>query len=231
MSMSTRRRRRWSAALALPLVTALLIHPSAAHADSALAEQLFKDGLALMDQGKVAEACDKFAASMDAEPSGGTALNLGRCNEEQGKMASAWAAFERAATLFRSTGESDREAFAEEQAARVAPQLSRLTIAVTKVPGLTVTRNGEPVPEAALGTAVPVDPGEQVIVASAPGYETATATVTVAAGAATAEVTVPPLVASEEPPAPAPGQGSADDGPNALVITGGVLLGVGGVAA
>jgi len=174
----TRRR-----SIALPLVVALLAtawSTAAFAGDAAVAEQLFDDGLALMDQGKVTEACEKFGASMDAEPSGGTALNLGRCSEQLGKTATAWASFKRAVVLFRATNEEERRAFAEEQVARLEPLLSTLTIVVPDVPGLTLTHNGEEVPAAAFGTALPVDPGQQVIEARADGYEPASVTVTVA---------------------------------------------------
>jgi hypothetical protein len=199
--------------------------------DPALAEQLFNDGLALMDEGKATEACEKFAASMEAEPSGGAALNLGRCHEDQGMTATAWASYKRAATLFVATNEGDRKRFAQEQVARLEPNLSKLTIEVPDVEGLVVTRNGESVPVAAFGTAVPVDPGEQQIEASAPGYEPVTVTVVVGADGATETATIPRLT-----PAPAGGgdgtgaPGSDEGGLDPLVLSGGILLGVGGVA-
>lgn len=218
--------RRELVAIAVALCTVL---PRVASAgDAALAEQLFEDGLALRDQGDVEAACAKFDASMDAEPSGGAALNVGRCAEEKGNTASAWASYKRAVVLFRSTNEGERRVFAEEQVARIEPSLSMLTIRVSEVPGLEVTRNGESVPVGALGTAVPVDPGEQTIEARAEGYEPAMVRVTVGADGGAESVTIPEL---RPLPAGSKERPGADDGVDPFVLSGGVLLGVGATAA
>jgi hypothetical protein len=193
--------------------------------DAALAEQLFRDGLALVDQGKPVLACDKFEASMATEPSGGAALNLGRCNEEQGKTATAWAFYQRAATLFRAGREPDRHAFAAEQVARLESALIRLTITAPNVEGLEVTRNGVAVPGTALGTPLPVDPGEQVLEARAPGHETVKLVVQITADDS---VTLPPLPVRAEPERA--GQPGEDTGVDPLVLSGGILLGLGAVA-
>ncbi len=204
-----------------------ILTPAIAHAgDAALAEQLFEDGLALRDEGEVQAACAKFDASMDAEPSGGAALNVGRCAEENGKTATAWASYKRAVVLFRSTNEGERRGFAEEQVARIAPTLSMLTIRATEVPGLEVTLNGEPLPIGALGTAVPVDPGEQVIEARAEGFEPAAASVTVGPNGAAQSVTIPDLMPLAEG-----SDATTEEGVDPLVLSGGILLGVGATAA
>jgi hypothetical protein len=68
---------------------------------------------------------------------------------------------------------------------------------------MVVKQNGKEVPLAALGVAVPVDPGEITVEASAPGYKPQTAKVTVAANADAKSVTIPPLEKKAELPPPA----------------------------
>jgi uncharacterized Zn-binding protein involved in type VI secretion len=194
--------------------------------DPALAQDLFDEGQTLLEAGNVEEACKKFSASMEAEPSGGTALNLGRCHEKLGRTASAWAEYKRAISLLRTTRDADRLKFAEEQSARLAPTLSKLTIDAEPMPGLVVEKDGVVVEEGGLGVALVVDPGERAITASAPGYKPWSTTVTVGTTADSYSVSIPAL--EEDPDAVLPG---ADNTADTLIVTGGVLAGIGGVAA
>jgi hypothetical protein len=189
---------------------------SGAHAQSAEAEALFRDGRGLIKAGKLAAGCDKFAASERLESSVGTLLNLGDCREKLGKLASAWAAFRKAEALARRTGGDERrQAEASRRAALLEPRLPYLVIEVDhRVDGLIVRRGGEIVDAAAWNTALPVDPGTYMIVAEAPGHAPWRTTVTIAAGDARHVVAVgslppvavaaPPGPAAAPPPPPAP---------------------------
>lgn len=216
--------------LLVPLVTA-----TALAQDAATAQKLFEEGKKLLDEGNHAKACPKLKASLEADPSGGAALNLGRCYEQSGRPASAWASYEQAVVLFRAKGEADRETFARERAAALEPSLSTLTIETADTPGLVVRRDGAKLASGALGTALPLDPGEHTIAASAPGYQSWSKTVTIAPGGDPQTVSIPALQkqADESPPPTVtqPEPNDAAGGVNGLVITGGVLIGVGGVAA
>ena len=222
--------RWWRRVAPLLAVFALIALSSSARAgDPAAAQDLFEQGLKLLEADDWDGACEKFRASMNAEPSGGTALNLARCHERAGENASAWAEYTRAITLFRAAKDADRTAFAQEQAKRLAPSLSKLTIDVTPTPGLVVERDGIVVEEGAYGVPVAVDPGERTISARAEGYEPWTTTVTIGTAPGVYSVTVPALEKSPEPLSPVPD--AADRGSSGgLVIAGGVLTGVGGVA-
>ncbi|MBW2524491.1 MAG: hypothetical protein JRI23_09960 [Deltaproteobacteria bacterium] len=207
--------------------------------DPAAAEALFDEGHALMEAEDYEGACAKFQASMDAEPSGGAALNLGRCSTQLGKTASAWAAYRRAEGLFRQKGEQRRQQFAHDKAAQLESKLSRLTIEVDLVDGLSVTRNGEPVASGVLNSAVPVDPGTHRIEAEATGRQSWSGTVTVGDAGASETIRIPALDPLPEDAAGDEARGSRGEGADApsgeggsdpLLVAGVVLAGVGGAA-
>jgi hypothetical protein len=178
----------------------MLTQPAIA-GDAAVAEALYRDGLALMDAGSYAAACPKLAESDAQDPATGTVLALAVCLEELGHTASAWATYAEAASRAKRAGQSDREDAAREHAAALEARLSRLTIEIApeaqQVNELTVKRDGVPVGSATWGTAVPVDPGEHVVEASAPGKAAWKTVVTIAAGADAQRVLVPLLVDAE----------------------------------
>jgi tetratricopeptide (TPR) repeat protein len=150
-------------------------------ADKAMAEQLFETGRALTKQGKHADACPKFEASYALDPALGTQLNLARCYEQIGKLASAWGHYREAAGRARQAGQLQRERAARSFAAALEPRLPRLVIRLTAggdVPGLEVLRDDSAVSAALFDTEIYVDPGEHRITATAPGYERFTVTVT-----------------------------------------------------
>jgi serine/threonine-protein kinase len=153
-------------------VIGALCLPTPAHAQSAEAEVLFRDGRNLIKHGKLAAGCDKLGASERLESSVGTLLNLGDCREKLGMLASAWAAFRKAeATAKRAGGDDKRQAEAGRRAAMLEPRLSNLVIEVPQpVAGLVVHRDAEIVEQAQWSTAVPVDPGSYTIIAEAPGF-------------------------------------------------------------
>ena len=159
--------------LARRALLSLLAITSSAYAQSPAAESLFREGRALIKQGKLQDGCDKLEASEVIEPSVGTLLNIGDCRERLGKLATAWAAFRKAEAMAKQSGkEPKREAEARKRAQRLEPQLPALTIAVARpMPGLVVKRNGEKLETAVFGTEVPVDPGSYRITAEAPGYK------------------------------------------------------------
>jgi tetratricopeptide (TPR) repeat protein len=174
-----------------------LLTSSTAFAQSPAAESLFREGRALIKQGRLQDGCDKFEASEMIEPSVGTLLNLGDCREKLGKVATAWAAFRKAEAMAKASGKDEkRAAEAQRRAARLEPQLPNLTIAAKQTPGLVIKRNGEKLDPAVLDTPVPLDPGTYRIVAEAPGYKPYQLDVTIAIrGKRT--ITIPPLQKDE----------------------------------
>jgi hypothetical protein len=164
-------------------------------ADKASAEALFNEGLALVAGGKYAEGCRKLEGSQALDATLGTELRLADCYERQGLTASAWATFKHAQGVAHVQAQSEREELARLRFEALEPKLSYLDLNVegTPLPGLSVTRNGREVPLASLGVAIPVDPGEQRIIASAPGYEPWQQTLVVAPGPGQRALVIPPL--------------------------------------
>jgi Tfp pilus assembly protein PilF len=216
---------RGVAAFALALGTLFRVGPALADtspADRAAAQSLFEEGRALMQTGKLAEACAKLEKSEELDPGGGTMLNLALCHERQGRTATAWAEYHDALDMARKDKRSGREDFARQHIAELTPALSRLTV---KVPAegtpaaIEITRNGAPLKRAAWGTPAPVDPGPQTILARAPGYEDWSFTFTLGGRADSKTVEVPPLR-----------RGASAAGPGLQRALGFTLVGLGAAA-
>jgi hypothetical protein len=166
------------------------------------AEKLFRDGRTLLKDGKLAQACESFAASSHLEPSVGTLLNLGDCRERLGQTASAWGAFIDAGRLARKLSDQ-RAAEADKRSHVLEATLSYLTITVSApIAGLAIARNQTPVDPGELAHAVPLDPGSYQITASASGFEPWSATIELAANSDRESVVIPALhaVAVVAPP-------------------------------
>ncbi len=146
--------------------------------DPAAAEALYASGRDLVAAGDWAAGCPKFEASLALDPAASTMLNLARCHEHDGKLALAWADLKRAQVLNRETQGEERRRTLDDVAARhlaaIEPRLPRLRLVVRRPPaGLVVRRDGQEMPAATLGEAIPADPGPHVVEATAPGHRPA----------------------------------------------------------
>jgi serine/threonine-protein kinase len=176
-------------------------------ADKAMAEMLFDRGVNLMKQGQFAQACAQLEQSQTIERGIGTLLYLAECYEKLGRTASAWAMFREAASAARAEGQLDRAKTGNARADRLEPQLSKLSIHVSAASapaGLTVLRNGQPVPPGIWGQPMPVDPGEQRVEARASGYAPWMVTINLPPNGAALSVDVPELTATSQPVSPLP---------------------------
>jgi hypothetical protein len=178
--------------------------------DSATAQALFEQGKSLMAAGNYADACPKLEESQRLDPGGGTLLAMGLCYEGWGKTATAWADFNLALSQARKDARPERERAAEDHIHALEPKLSKLTITAPQPPpGLQVTRDGTALGDAEWGTALPVDPGQHVIEATAPGKKTWNTKIDVEGPGSTTEVTIPALEDAPAPP-PAPAAGGSE---------------------
>ncbi len=157
-------------------------------------------------------ACKKLEASQRIDPGIGTLLYLADCYEKSGRTASAWATFREAASMAQEAGQQDRARAGLDRAERLMPQLSKLTIELSgsdaeldgvEVHYLQAESGDRAMASAAVGTAVPVDPGTYTVKVMAPGYQTYEGQVTVGGNAASEKHVVPPLVAASGEAAPA----------------------------
>jgi hypothetical protein len=175
-------------------------------ADKAAADALFNDGRALLKAGKAAEACPKFEESHRYDPSSSTMFKLGECYELLGRTASAYGAFGEAERLARRKSEGQRAWVAASRRKAVEAKLSKLVVRVSggDAPGLAVVLDGKPMGQGTWGSALPMDPGEHVLEATAPGKRAWKGTVVVGPGPAEVEATVPALAPVEAPRPEAP---------------------------
>lgn len=229
--MSSPRPRRLSG-VALAGAVALAI--SHAHAEPtaeerAAARTLFDEGRALMASGKYPEACPKLEESLRIDPGVGTQYNLADCQEHTGKLASAWANFLDAASRARAAKQDERADAAKERAQALAPRLAKIVILARDPAGtLTVKRDGVVVNKAVWGTAVPLDAGDHVISAAAPGKISWQSIVTVKDEGSSLTVTVPPLADAPAAKAVGPKPVPADRGLGGQRIAG-IVIGSAGI--
>lgn len=142
------------------LALALLLIPATAAADSA--EQLFGEGRALLQHGKPAAACAKFESALALDPTApGVILNLGLCNEDQHKIASALKWFRKAQTLAAEHGMSEVEDAAKQKAIALAAQVPTVRIDVPA--GVAVELDGARVDPTTLAR-LELDAGHHVVV-------------------------------------------------------------------
>lgn len=208
-------------ALALcALLSALALQAVPALADdrSALAEAVFDEGVRLLREGRVDEACAALTKAI--ELSGGEALGgillLAECHEKAGRTATAWSTYRRALALAKQRGQEKREQAAAEAIARLEPALPRLVLRVAPAlaaqPSLRITRAGTELPREAWGIPAPVDPGKVEVIAELPGAPPHRLEVQ-AEAARTAEVQVDPWPAADEALRAKPEEPAAPAGP------------------
>ena len=165
--------------------------------DLGTAQALFDDGVHLMGEKKFSEACPKLQESYRLDPAGGTIIALALCHEGEGRTATAWAEFNSSLSQARTDKRKDRENAASEHLKAIEPKLTRLRIVVepdSEIDGLEIKKNGSVVGKAQWKTALPTDPADVTIEASAPGHVTWKQVVSVKGEGATVDVKIPRLV-------------------------------------
>ncbi|WP_437669134.1 hypothetical protein [Sorangium sp. So ce131] len=174
------------------------------------ADLLRRQAQELLASGRPEAACPKLEESDRLVPSAGTKLELARCHESTGRLASAWALYTDVAAAEAAGGDAKRGAEARARSAAVAERLPALTISVSgevkELPGFEVTIDGDPARR--LGEPQPVAPGRRLVTATAPGRRTFTREVEVSRPGERVAVEIAALApaegASEGAPEPAP---------------------------
>jgi tetratricopeptide (TPR) repeat protein len=175
-------------------------------ADQAAATALFDEARALFDKSHYEAALAKFEASQRIEPTAGKLLNIARCHEKLGRLASAAGALDEAESLARKEADEARRAYAEQWRKELEPRLARIRFEADATYAKAEIRlDQRPLPRGALDTALPVDPGDHVIEAIAEGTAPLHFTVTLRPEPGTLLVKLPPPGATPPaPPLPAP---------------------------
>ena len=228
---------------ALPLLIAALLAATPAAGqevkkDPASAAALFQEGREAARSGDYPAACAKFTDSYRFDPAVGTLLNLADCNERLGRLASAWQLFSQAAEQLPP--DDSRKAAAAARVAALSPRLPRLAITLTPdaPEGTKVTRDGVELGSGSLGSALPLDPGEHVVVVTAPDRTERRFTVSVTEGkphslrvepgAPAARPSPAATSTATRPEAPPPGRGGMSTTRVAGLVVGGAgVVGLG----
>lgn len=209
--------------------------------DVATAESLFHEARALLERGEHERACRAFEASLRLERAVGTLLNLARCYELTGRIATAWSTFAEAEGEAQRAQQDKRAALARQHKQRLAPRVPRVVISmVGGSSGVEVQLDGKPLGPGALGLPLAIDPGRHAVRVEKVGYEPFTREIDVSVllvdDAPPLMVEVGPLVPL---PQPAPDEsterrpvavGGATPAPpreSRLVLLGGIATGVG----
>jgi hypothetical protein len=174
------------------------------------AQQTFEAGGKLYDAHHFEEALAAFRASYQIVASPNSHLMVARCLRDLGRTLEAYREYEAVAKEAVEKGdryESAAHASGEERA-ELQQKIALLTLRVAEPPaGLTVKIGDAPVDLAALGTALPLEPGTVVVTAQAPSGASARADVTLTPGSASEvelKLAMPAADAPAPPPPPAP---------------------------
>jgi hypothetical protein len=183
--------------LAMMLATA---HARADEAPASEAELLFQHGVELMKADDCANAIPEFLKSNALDASAATLLNVGTCYARLGRKATAWKAYQRASVAALSENDAPLRERALQAMAILGPTLTKVQIVTPKdSTPLSLRINGETLSDYD-GLPIPLDPGQSVIEAAAPGREPWRRTVTADELGATLVIQVPDLRAV--PPLP-----------------------------
>jgi Tfp pilus assembly protein PilF len=204
-------------------------------ADQTLAQTLFDEAVKLMDQGRFAEACPKLAESQRLDPGGGTLLNLGFCRQNEGKLASAWAAYNEALSQAIKDGRKDRENAARVHVEDLDGKYAKLVMDVTEgarhTDRIEIRLDGTPMRQAAWGVLTPIDRGEHILDVAAPGKRELHKTVVIERDGTVEHVSIPSLEDAPVVIAPDRNRGGTERrGASAQVLVGWLSVGVGAAA-
>jgi hypothetical protein len=144
--------------------------------DTAKADRIFDEAQKLKQAGQNAQACAKYDEALRYNRSAvGTILNVGLCNEEANKVATALEMFRQARDLAREHGMNEHRQAAEEHIVKLEPLVPHLTVAFAELAQgtkLVIDDKAYPITSA---SDIRIDPGARHLVVTAPGrlgYET-----------------------------------------------------------
>ncbi len=152
------------------------------------ADQLFREGQAMLARGDVPGACAKLADSYALDPALGTLLNLAYCHEKQGRLYTAWTEFVRGEIQAVRSEQQERASFAAEHRLAVAAKLPRARlVAPARVTALRI--DGQRYDAVLDGSPVVVPPGtHELVIEMADGQKKSASATFPAEGGVTIDV-------------------------------------------
>jgi hypothetical protein len=156
----------------LPFICALFCS-SIAHAQNpdakARAQELFKKGLDARDAKDCKTAIPLFRASLATYASHGARYNLALCEEQMGRIASAWNDYK--ALLANLSPADERQPKSLARIDALGPRIPhlRIDLAPDAPAGTTITLDGDVLDPKRIGVEIPLDPGEHTMTASVRG--------------------------------------------------------------
>jgi len=150
--------------ISLACLVALAATAGSASADDK-ADQLFKQGKKLLAEKRYADACKAFEQSYKLDPQIGVELNVAKCYEDWGKVATAYRAYK--------TAEKLAEDQHDQRVAQIRPRVEKLEADVPKLTvklpegadskGLDLKLDGAPLDVDQIGQPQMVDPGPHLL--------------------------------------------------------------------
>ena len=186
--------------------------------DRAAARQHANQAQELAKKGKHAEACGHWQEVERLDPKLPTLMELAACSEKLGRVVEAQGFWALARDRAKRDEKPQSKARAEERLAAVQKRVAQLTLqlAPSAPAGAQVLRDDVPIEPAALGGALPTNPGEHVIVVKLAGHDDAKYSVKLAAGdKQTVAIDVGPQAKSQSSPPPAAALPAASPLPSA----------------
>jgi len=211
------RRRLTAAAVLLAALAGASAAGAASPGDRAAARQHVSQAEELLKKkGHLAEACQHLQEGERLDPQLPTLMELAECTEQLGKLVEAQEQWTLARDRAKHEEKPQSRARAEARLAALQKRVAHLTLqlAPTAPVGAQVLRDDEPLEPASLSGALPMDPGDHMIVVKVAGHDDAkyavkladgdNQTLAITAGPATGARTAAALPPSSSPPAPAP---------------------------
>ena len=173
--------------IAVGLFVSTLVGPAlwprpASAQEPSIAEALFRAGRQAMKVSDYETACAKFRESNRLDPSPGTVLNLGECEEKLGHLAAAWELYQRVVHALPPS--DDRQRIARADADALESRVSRVVLVASKSapPDMEILNGPVRLTASSLTVPIPVDPGQHELTVSAPGYSPRVYRMTLAPG-------------------------------------------------
>jgi hypothetical protein len=196
-----------AAAVLFAALAATPVARAASAEDRAAARTHLTQAQDLKKQGQLAEALVHFLEVERLDPKLPTLIELAECEEQLGKLVEAQAHWAAARDRAAHDEKPQSKAKAEQRLAAVEKRVAHLTLqlAADTPAGAQVFRDDALLEPASLGTAVPANPGDHVVLVKVPGHDDASYSVKLVDGDnQTLPITAGPATAVAAPPPPPP---------------------------